>query len=821
VALCQHDAVVGYRFGEFVLDDARFTLSGPDGPVHVEPQVFELLRHLIVHHERVVTKEELLDTIWGDRFVSESALTSRVKAARRAVGDDGQAQRVIRTVHGRGYRFVADVRAEQQIVGDRAVGGGARPARRALPRLRNAPIGRDADIASIVERVRDAPLVTVSGPGGIGKTTVAVAAAGRLDADHADGAVFVDLTPVPRGADITRAVAEAAGIEGTAADTVEQVADHLATRPVLLVLDNCEHVLHHAGRLADRMLAGADTARVLATSREPLGIAGEHLWPLGPLHDEGPALFVERARAAEPRGAWDPADPAVVELCRRLDDVPLALELAAGQLRRFDLAELTRRLDDRLALLAGRASGDARHATMETTIDWSYQLLDPAEQALLRHLSVFPASFAAAAVEASAPPLPTGDTIDVFGSLVDKSLVVRQPGSGRYRLLETIRVFARDRLEEAGAAAESFERHRRLVRDRVGAASRLDRWLSARRAAAYRRDLADARQAFRRSLDQGEVGDAVEIAVGASFLWRNALGCAEGDAWVRELLAHELAPDDEGWVHILRADVAQGRGDPVQMLFEAPAAAVRVMDAEADPAGACLVAHYAALAELTDPGAGRDRLGPALALAERSGDPRLATVIGDFLSVADLASGEDERAREAHARLDREASEDGYDRFLLHWAGWMLGLAQQDAAVARRWMAQQHDYLDRTGIGETWITSFSTALCEVVEGTDVGARLGHTLALADREGYRADADCVLVLAYAEICAGRHEAAAELVGTATHGRFNATAHYVLYRAVLDRSLREHLDADVLATAAVRGGQTTPAEALAAHGVTRPA
>ena len=819
MVLCDHDVVAGFRFGDFVLDDATFVLSGPAGPIHVEPQVFELLRLLVVNHDRVVPKEELLDTIWGDRFVSESALTSRVKAARRAVGDDGQAQRVIRTVHARGYRFVADVRTEQ-ISGDGDSGGGAR-VRRALPRLRNAPIGRDGDIGSVVDLVREAPLVTVAGPGGIGKTTVALAAAGRLDAEHADGAVFVDLTPVPPGADITRAVAEAAGIEGTAADTVEQVADHLATRPVLLVLDNCEHVLDHAGRLADRMLAGGDAARVLATSREPLGVAGEHLWPLGPLHGDGPALFVERARAAEPRGTWDPADPAVVELCRRLDDVPLALELAAGQLRRFDLPELTRRLDDRLALLAGRASGDARHATMETAIDWSYQLLDPAEQALLRHLSVFPASFAVTAVEASAPRLPDGDTIDVFGSLVDKSLVVRLPGSGRYRLLETIRFFARDRLDEAGETAEAFERHRLLVRDRIGSASRLDRWLSARRAAAYRRDLADARQAFRRSLDQGDIGDAVEIAVGASFLWRNALGCAEGDAWVRELMAHDLAPDDEAWVHILRSDVAQGRGDPVQMLFEAPAAAELVMDAGADPAGACLVAHYAALAELTDPAAGRDRLGLALDLAGRSGDPRLTTLIGDFLSVADLAAGEDERAREAHARLDREASEDGYDRFILHWAGWMLGLAEQDAAAARRWMAQQQDYLDRTGIVETWITSFSTALCDAVEGGDVRTQLGRTLALADREGYRADADCVLVLAYADICAGRYEAAAELIGTATHGRFNATAHHVLYQAVLNRSLRAHLDADALAEAAVRGGRTTPAEALAAHGVTRPA
>jgi predicted ATPase/DNA-binding winged helix-turn-helix (wHTH) protein len=807
VTLCDHALVVGYRFGEFVLDDAQFALSGPAGPVHVEPQVFELLRHLILNHDRVVPKEELLDTIWGDRFVSESALTSRVKAARRAVGDDGQAQGVIKTVHGRGYRFVAAVRVE------------AEPGRRPLPRLRNALLGRDRDIASVVARVDEAPLVTVTGPGGIGKTTVGLAVAGRLQDDFADGAVFVDLSPVLPHADITRAVADAAGVEGGAADTIEQVADHLASRPVLLVLDNCEHVLDHAARLVDRMLAGGDTARILATSREPLGVAGEHVWPLGPLHDDGPALFVERARAAEPRGRWDPADPTVVELCRRLDDVPLALELAAGQLRRFDLAELTRRLDDRLGMLAGRPTGEARHATMETAIDWSYRLLDAAEQALLRHLSVFPASFTVGAVEASAPVLPGGDVVGVFGGLVDKSLVVRLPGSGRYRLLETIRVFARDRLEEAGDAAGAVERHRRHVRDRVASVSRLDRWLSARRAAAYRADLEDARQAFRHSLEQGEVGDAVEIAVGASFLWRNAIGCAEGDSWVAELAARDLSPDDELWVHILRSDVGQGRGDPGQMFAAPTPGEGGPGDPDDDPAGACVLAHYHALARLTEPGSGRPRLGRALDLARRSGDDRLTTMIEIFFTVTDVAAGDYDQARAEHARLDRVASEDGYDRFLLHWAGWMLGLAERNAVTARRWMSRQQDFLDRTGIVETWITSLSTALCDVVEGGDVVSRLAHTLDLADREGYRADADCVLALAYAAMCAERPSEAAELIGIATHARINATALYVLYSAVLDQPLRGRLDAAAMAEAAARGRERTPAEALADHGITR--
>jgi predicted ATPase/DNA-binding winged helix-turn-helix (wHTH) protein len=796
---------VRFRFGELQLDDKLFTLVGPEGPIHVEPQVFELLHHLIVNRDRVVPKEELLDAIWGDRFVSESALTSRVKAARRAVGDDGQAQRVIKTIHARGYQFIAEVLTDVARV------------RRALPRLRNLPIGRDGDIASVVERVRDAPLVTITGSGGIGKTTVGLAVADRMQADYGDGAVFVDLSPVQPQADVTRAVAEAAGLEGAAAETIERVAERLANRPVLLVLDNCEHVLERSAELVDRMIASGDTARVLATSREPLGVAGEHVWPLGPLHEAAPALFVERARAAEPRMQWDPGDPAVIELCHRLDDVPLALELAAGQLRRFDLAELVRRLDDRLALLSGRGSGDSpRHTTMETAIDWSYQLLDETEQCLLRHLSVFPSSFDVGAVEASAPDLPGTGVVAVFGGLVDKSLVVRLPGSGRYRLLETIRVFARDRLEEVGEATAAFERHRRHARQRVGSASRLDRWLSARLGAGFRDDLEDARQAFQQSLRQGDVDDAVEIAVGASFLWRNAMGCVEGDSWIAELLALDLPPRDELWVDILRADVGLGRGDFRQM-FDAASSAGSLVERTDDPAAAGLAGHYLALAHLTDPDQATDRLATALDLAHRSGDLRLITLAETFVAVADLAAGQHDQVRAAVTRLDRAASEDGYDRFILHWAGWMLALAERDAAAARHWMGLQQDYLDRTGIVETWITSFSTALCDVVDGSDVRTGLARSLALADREGYDADADCVLVLAYAEICAGRPEEAAELVGTAFHSRFNSTAHYVLYRAVLDPSLRLDLDAGAIADAMKRGRARTAAAALAAYDV----
>ena len=792
-----------YRFDGLELDDDRFALVGADGPVHVEPQVFELLRYLLVHRERVVPKEELLDEIWGDRFVSESALTSRVKTARQAVGDDGQAQRVIKTVHGRGYQWVAEVAT------------GAEQARRGLPRLRNAVLGRSVDLERVSSLLSTAPLVTISGPGGIGKTTLAVTVATRVGPTCADGVVFVDLAPVPTGGDVTRAVAEAAGIEGAAARTIDGVAAHLAELPVLVVLDNCEHVLVSAAALVDQLLDAGGPARVLTTSREPLGVVGEHLWPLGPLEEAATALFVARAQAAEPRVDWDPADPAVVELCRRLDGVPLAIELAAGQLRRFGLDEIRDRLGDRFADLATGTAGDDRHATIATAIDWSYRLLDPSEQRLLRWCGAFPGTFDTAAVEAVAPD-GDGPPLTVFGQLVEKSLIVRLPGSGRYRLLETIRSFVQARAAEAGELDDLLEQHRRVVTGRVAATARVDRWLSARLAAHFRADLDDARQAFRRCVDAGALGDAVELAVGASFLWRNAIGCAEGEGWVSELLETDLAPVDRLWVQILRADLGQGRGDHVQ-LFDAAGRAQELVATTDDPVAACLAAHYGSMVHLTDPETAVSGCGPAVELAERSGDRRLVALMEAFLGVARLVAEDPEGAADLLDRNREQTSEDGYDHFIHNWASWTVALAARDVAGARRGMARQQEYLVRTGIVETWITTFSRAVTEIVEGADGGPLLRRAMELAHREGYDAAADCVLALAFQDICAGRLEAAAALVGTAMHGRFNATAHYVLFRAVLHPPLEAMFTPSQLQEAMGRGRSRTAGEVLSEYGI----
>ena len=796
-----------YRFGEHQLDDQRLTLSDRDGVVHLEPQVFRLLHHLVVHRDRVVSKEELLDEIWGDRFVSESALTSRVKTARQAVGDDGASQQVIKTVHGRGYHFVAEVSTELE------------NRRRGLPRLRVELIDRDDDVAGVVDRLGSAALVTITGSGGIGKTTAAIAAAERMQREFADGAVFVDLSPVLPGDDITRAVAEAVGLEGDAARTAQTVAEHLAHRPVLVLLDNCEHVLDAAAGLVEQILDLRGSAVVLATSREPLGVRGEHVWPLSPLKVGGPDLFVARATAAEPRVDWDPHDPAVVDLCDRLDNVPLALELAAGQLRRFGLDELVEHLDSHLVLLTRGRSDRHRHAAIETTIVWSYQLLDPVEQQVLRHLSVFPASFDLDAASVAVPSLPAPETAALVGGLVDKSLVVRAPDTGRYRLLEMIRVFGRRRLDDAGETAAALEAHRAHVRDRVGSTSRLERWMSAQLAVEFRAALDDVRLAFGESLVAGHVDDAVEIAVGGSFLWRNAMGWLEGSGWVEQLRRCELSPRDRLWVEILRADVGQGRGDHRQ-LFDAAQEAREQADelAQDDPAAACLATHFASLRHLTDPETAEGALVESLELARVAGDPRLVALMESFVAVTHIIELRYDQARTLVDRLGRECSDDGYDAYIVHWTGWMLGLAARDAEETWRWMNLQQDLLDRTGIVETWLTWFSGAFCEAVDGRDVRERLGGALALADREGYDATGDCVLALAYSEMCAGRLEAAAEMIGTALHSRFNATAHHVLYRAVLDAPLRQDLDADTLRAAMARGRDRTAAEVLAERGVT---
>jgi DNA-binding winged helix-turn-helix (wHTH) protein len=347
-------------------------------PVRVEPQVFALLRCLLDHRGEVVSKVTLLDEVWGDRFVSESALTTRVKSARQAVGDDGSRQRVIRTVHRTGYEFAAEVRlldnpglSEAEPAGGPR--GGARPDASGLPAAVQPLIGRDELLKQLVEAIAVNRLVTLAGPGGVGKTSVGFELARLVEARYPDGVHVVELvTVVDEGATLG-AFATALHVNTRQHLSIDDaIVDVLRPRQVLLLVDNCEHVVEPLAALVNRVLRAAPGVSILATSREPLAVAGEHVWMVEPLpfatdetlHEselaEVPAvaLFVERALEADPAFRLDTATaPSVVEICRRLDGMPLAIELAAARARAIDVTEIARRLDERFRLLKGVRRG--------------------------------------------------------------------------------------------------------------------------------------------------------------------------------------------------------------------------------------------------------------------------------------------------------------------------------------------------------------------------------------------------------------------------------------------------------------------------------
>ncbi|MFB9658611.1 BTAD domain-containing putative transcriptional regulator [Glycomyces mayteni] len=334
-----------------------------------------------------------------------------------------------------------------------------KPARRSnLKSLLTSFVGREDDLAALADAVGSARLVTVTGPGGAGKTRLAVETAAKIAAEGGapDGVWLVELASTTDGNDVAPAVLRAIGareaglLEPSAHDAASRLEEYFGGQDALIVLDNCEHQLDAVADLAARLLGACPGLRILATSREAVAIGGERLFPIPPLplSTEDPAsspavrLFVERAAAVKPDFKLDAANiDAVVEICRRLDGLPLAVELAAARMRALDAAQIASRLDDRFALLAGAdRTAPARHRTLSAVIAWSWDLLSDDERALAMRLCVNPAGVALERVE----------DLDALAGLVDKSLVDRD--GERYRMLETIRSYAVARLEESGDA---------------------------------------------------------------------------------------------------------------------------------------------------------------------------------------------------------------------------------------------------------------------------------------------------------------------------------------------------------------------------------
>jgi predicted ATPase/DNA-binding SARP family transcriptional activator len=320
-------------------------------------------------------------------------------------------------------------------------------------------VGRDRDIDDLTALLAAQRLVTLTGVGGAGKTRLAAELALRADWQRADSVGWVELGPCGDAQLVAQQAASALSLRGASGASAEAIAEALADRDFLLVLDNCEHLVAAAAELARALLGRCPQLRILATSREPLGVAGERVWPVPPIApDDAVRLFAERATAVDPAFALNGGNAeAVAEICRRLDGIPLAIELAAARVRVLTPAQIAARLEDRFAILTGGArTAVPRHRTLRAAIDWSFALLSEQEQALLARLSVFAGSFALDAAETVCDA-----DLDLLGGLVDKSLVVTKSrhAAVRYQLLDTIRQYAAERLDAMGEADAVRRRH--------------------------------------------------------------------------------------------------------------------------------------------------------------------------------------------------------------------------------------------------------------------------------------------------------------------------------------------------------------------------
>jgi predicted ATPase len=452
------------EFGRFRLVPARRQLLVDGGAVELGDRAFDTLLALVDAPGTFLSKEALMRRVWPDRVVEENNLAVQISMLRKALGAD---RGLIRTVAGRGYQFTGEVRLT------RAASAPPAPLSN-IPAPLSELIGREAELGAVASLITRHRLVTLVGAGGIGKTRLAVELARRLGPAFPGGVFLAELASLSSPDLIPVTVAASLGLP-LVADAVSAagIGAALGTRRLLLVLDNCEHLIEGAARLAETLLSVAPGLALLATSREPLRATGEHVYRVPSLampaehEDTGDAvrLFVARARAVEPQFTPDASVVSVVSaICRRLDGMPLAIELAAARVPSFGVEGIAARLDDRFAVLTrGNRTALQRQQTLRATLDWSYGLLSERERSGLARLSIFAGGFdgAAAGDVAAAEDMSSDDVIDALGALVSKSLITADLSGvvPEYRLLESTRAYAAEKLVECGEFAAMARRH--------------------------------------------------------------------------------------------------------------------------------------------------------------------------------------------------------------------------------------------------------------------------------------------------------------------------------------------------------------------------
>jgi predicted ATPase/DNA-binding winged helix-turn-helix (wHTH) protein len=462
-----------YRSGTIEIDAVRRLVSIDGAPAKIGARAFDVLLALVERRERVVSKHELMDLVWPKLVVEESNLLVHMVALRKLLGP-----RAIATIPGRGYRFALPVDA---------VGGGLAdakpPSAASKGNLPDSPplFGRVQDLDAVHVLLRERMVISIVGAAGIGKTRLAMAAAASAQFEFPDGRWWVELAAITEGTQIPSSIAETLGIQlppGRSPD--EMLARALAPRNLLLVLDNGEHLADEIAALIDLVRAYAPNVLLLVTSQELLKCRDEQVYRLGPLavpasaHLENAsefgavALFVERAHAADSRFrlAEDNVE-VVVDICRRLDGIPLAIELAAARVPLLGVNGLHARLNQMFDVLSGGARMKLRrHQTLRAALEWSHGLLSADEQAVFRRLGVFAGGFSLELAQqvVSDERIDQWLVLDLLGRLIDKSLVIAQgEAEPRYRLLETTRAFALEQLARAGESKAMLRRHAQVI----------------------------------------------------------------------------------------------------------------------------------------------------------------------------------------------------------------------------------------------------------------------------------------------------------------------------------------------------------------------
>lgn len=538
-----------YAFGEVRVDVGAREVRRAGELQHLEPQAFDLLVTLIRQRDRVVPKPELLDEVWGDQFVSESALTTRIKELRRAVGDDGTRQQVVKNVRGRGYRFIGEIPDD----GDRSTPSPGPPTV-ARHDPRTALRGRQEELNTVSGALAEYPLVTLVGPGGVGKSTLARAAAWAAGQQHEQGSAFVRLAAVTRDDEVVDAIRRAARVRDTSLDDDDSLAA-IGGRDAVLVIDNCEHVIGEVARVARRLVDDGARCALLATSRERLGVPGEFVVQLEPLsHDDAAALFEERARAVRPDFRLTDHDPtAVDQLLDAVDRLPLGLEMAAGRLGGMTFDDLTALLSDHVDVLRSADRGADRHRSLGSVVEWSTDLLTAAEQVVLGDFSVFAGPVGVDDIEAVIEG-PGGPAMPVIADLAERSLIAVSVDDrhGRYRMLSTVRSHAHH-LRSAG----SERRHAEFFADVAEQEAALLYTADELRADRRLDDIAMELRSAHRWARQEDPSLAARMSTALDYFSHTRLW-GEPIRWTRELLP--LLDDDDpfapgAWA-LLAADAA-------------------------------------------------------------------------------------------------------------------------------------------------------------------------------------------------------------------------------------------------------------------------